>query len=126
MAAFCALARVRKTRVLRRRWLLLLLVVLLCSGCLVDRKQRGTEIDPQRLAWLYPGVSTKNDVLRILGVPSRKSVMQDHEAWVYDYSLEETWVLFLGLYNEKRRTIQQRGVALLFADERLHDYLFVD
>lgn len=111
----------------RLRWhVLLLIVLLLCGGCLVDRKQRGTEVDPQRLSWLYPGISTKTDALRILGLPSRKSVIQNHEAWIYDYSLEETWVLFLGLYNEKRKTLQQQGVALLFSDDRFLDYLFVE
>jgi hypothetical protein len=106
--------------------MLLLVVLLFCGGCLVDRKQRGAEVDPQLLALLYPGISTKSDALRVLGVPSRKSVIQDHEAWVYDYSLEETWVLLLGLYNEKRKTTQQHGVALLFTEERLYDYLFME
>jgi outer membrane protein assembly factor BamE (lipoprotein component of BamABCDE complex) len=111
---------------LRRSGMLLLILPLLLSGCLVDRKQRGTEIDPQQLALLFPGISTKGDVLRVLGVPSRQSVIQDHEAWVYDYSLEENWVLFLGLYSEKRKTIQQRGVAVLFTNDRLHDYIFME
>jgi len=110
----------------RQWWILCLMIPLLCGGCLVDRKQRGVEIDSQQLALLYPGISTKSDALRLLGVPTRKSVIQDHEAWVYDYSLEETWVLLLGLYNEKRRTTQQRGVALLFTEERLFDYLFME
>ena len=96
------------------------------SGCLVDRKQRGTDIDPHLLAQLYPGISTKSDVLRVLGVPSRESVIQDREAWVYDYILEENWVLFLGLYSEKRKTIQHRGVAVLFQEDRLYDYLFME
>jgi outer membrane protein assembly factor BamE (lipoprotein component of BamABCDE complex) len=99
---------------------------LLLQGCLVDRKERGAPIDPWLLAQLQPGISTKGDILRVLGVPSRKTVIQDREAWIYDYSLEETWLLFLGLYNEKRKTIQQRGVAVLFTDERLYDYLFVE
>lgn len=111
---------------LRRSGMLLLILPLLFGGCLVDRKQRGTEIDPQQLALLFPGISTKSDVLRVLGLPSRRSVIQDHEAWVYDYSLEENWVLFLGLYSEKRKTIQQRGVAVLFTDDRLYDYLFME
>jgi outer membrane protein assembly factor BamE (lipoprotein component of BamABCDE complex) len=116
-----------KTRVhVRRGWMFLFVVALLLNGCLVDRKQRGTEIDPQLLALLQPGVSTKSDVLRVLGVPSRKSVIQEREAWVYDYSLEENWLLFLGLYTEKRKTIQERGVAVLFADDRLYDYLFME
>ena len=109
------------------RWLVLGFVsALLLQGCLVDRKERGAPIDPWLLAQLQPGISTKGDILRVLGVPSRKTVIQDREAWVYDYSLEETWVLFLGLYNEKRKTTQQRGVAVLFADERLYDYLFME
>jgi len=99
---------------------------LLLQGCFVDRKERGVQIDPWLLAQLQPGISTKGDILRALGVPSRKTVIQDREAWVYDYSLEETWVLLLGLYNEERKTIQQRGVAVLFTDDRLYDYLFVE
>jgi outer membrane protein assembly factor BamE (lipoprotein component of BamABCDE complex) len=109
------------------RWSVLVFVLLLLlQGCLVDRKQRGTEIDPLLLAQLQPGLSTKSDVLRVLGVPTRKAVIQDREAWIYDYSLEETWVLFLGLYAEKRKTIQERGVAVLFADDRLYDYVFIE
>jgi outer membrane protein assembly factor BamE (lipoprotein component of BamABCDE complex) len=109
-----------------RWWVLLAALLLLLQGCLVDRKQRGTEIDPLLLAQLQPGLSTKGDVLRVLGVPTRNAVIQDREAWIYDYSLEERWVLFLALYNEKRKTIQQRGVAVLFADDHLYDFVFMD
>jgi outer membrane protein assembly factor BamE (lipoprotein component of BamABCDE complex) len=111
---------------MHRWWVLVIVLPLLLQGCLVDRKQRGTEIDPLLLAQLQPGLSTKGDVLRVLGVPTRQAVIQDREAWIYDYSLEEHWVLFLGLYNEKRKTTQQRGVAVLFADDRLYDYLFME
>ena len=111
---------------MQRWWVLGLLLACLLQGCLVDRKERGTEIDPLLLAQLQPGLSTKSDVLRVLGVPTRKAVIQDREAWIYDYNLEENWVLFLGLYAEKRKTIQQRGVAVLFADDRLYDYLFME
>jgi outer membrane protein assembly factor BamE (lipoprotein component of BamABCDE complex) len=109
-----------------RRWIVILVLPLLLQGCLVDRKQRGTEIDPSLLAQLYPGLSSKGDVLRVLGIPTRNAVIHDREAWIYDYSLEEHWVLFLGLYNEKRKSLQQRGVAILFADDRLYDYLFME
>jgi outer membrane protein assembly factor BamE (lipoprotein component of BamABCDE complex) len=111
---------------MHRWWVLVLVFPLLLQGCLVDRKERGAEIDPLLLAQLQPGLSTKSDVLRVLGVPTRKAVIHDRDAWVYDYSLEETWVLFLGLYNEKRKTIQQRGVAVLFVDDRLYDYVFTE
>ena len=111
---------------MHRWWVLGLVWALLLQGCLVDRRERGMEIDPLLLAQLQPGLSTKADVLRILGVPTRKTVVQDREAWIYDYNLEENWVLFLGLYAEKRKTIQQRGVAVLFADDRVYDFLFME
>lgn len=112
---------------LRHRWWMVgLVVALFLQGCLVDRKERGAPVDPWLLSQLQSGVSTKGDILRVLGVPSRKTVMQDREAWVYDYNLEETWVLFLGLYNEKRKTLYQRGVTVLFTDDLLYDYVFME
>jgi outer membrane protein assembly factor BamE (lipoprotein component of BamABCDE complex) len=116
------------TRVHTKRWGMMVVVCLpwLLLGCLVDLKERGTEIDPLLFSQLQPGLSTKPDVLRVLGVPTRNAVVQDHEAWIYDYSFEKHSVLFLGLYNEERKTIQQRGVAVLFADERLYSYVFME
>jgi outer membrane protein assembly factor BamE (lipoprotein component of BamABCDE complex) len=105
---------------------MVLVLPLLLQGCLVDRKQRGTDIDPLLLSQLQPGLSTKSDVLRVLGVPTRKSVIEDREAWVYDYSLEENRLLFLVLYAEQRKTIQQHGLAVLFADDRLYNYIFIE
>jgi outer membrane protein assembly factor BamE (lipoprotein component of BamABCDE complex) len=111
---------------MNRWWVLVCVLPLLLQGCLIDRKQRGTEIDPLLLAQLQPGLSTKEDVLRVRGVPTRNGVIQDREAWIYDYSREEHWVLFLGLYNEQRKTMQQRGVAVLFANDRLYSYIFME
>jgi len=106
---------------------MLVLALPLLSGCLlVEKNQRGRDIDPLLLAEVAPGVSTKSDILRILGVPSRKSVVQDREAWVYDYSTEENRVTFYLLYTEKRKTIQQRGVAVLFSADRVYDYMFLE
>jgi outer membrane protein assembly factor BamE (lipoprotein component of BamABCDE complex) len=106
---------------------MLVVMLPLLSGCLlVDKNQRGRDIDPLLLAEIAPGISTKSDILRILGVPSRKSVIQDREAWVYDYSTEENRVTFYVLYTEKRKTIQQRGVAVLFSDDRVYDYMFLE
>jgi outer membrane protein assembly factor BamE (lipoprotein component of BamABCDE complex) len=102
------------------------IVLLLVSGCLVERKQRGVDIDPRLIEQLHPGISTKGDVLRLLGVPSRQSIIQDREAWVYEFSLEENRVAFFGLYAEQRKSTQQRGVAVLFANERVYEYIFMD
>ncbi len=110
-----------------QRWWVLLIVLPLLSGCvLVERNQRGAEVDAVRLAQIRRGVSTKTDVLQILGVPSRKSVLQDREAWVYDFSLEENRVTSYVLYTEKRKTIQQRNLAILFVEDLVYDYMFLE
>jgi outer membrane protein assembly factor BamE (lipoprotein component of BamABCDE complex) len=115
------------TRVHMNRWWVPVVVLLVfLQGCLVDLKERGTEIDPLLFSQLQPGLSTKAEVLRVLGVPTRNSVVQDREAWIYDFSIEKHSVLFLGLYNEERRTVQQRSVAVLFADDRLYSYIFME
>ena len=38
------------------------IALLLISGCLVDRKQRGTEVDPQLLASLHPDLFLRKAV----------------------------------------------------------------
>ena len=110
-----------------RRWWLVVMALPLLGGCiLVERNQRGTDIDPIHLAQVQRGVSTKADVLRVLGVPSRKSLLQDREAWVYDFNLEENRASFYLVYTERRKTIQQHSVAVLFADDLVYDYLFLE
>jgi outer membrane protein assembly factor BamE (lipoprotein component of BamABCDE complex) len=109
-----------------QRWAALGIVLFLVSGCLVERKQRGVDIDPRLLGQLQPGISTKADVLGVLGLPSRQSIIQEREAWMYEFSLEETRVAFFGLYAEQRKIAQQRGVAVLFTDDRVYDYIFMD
>lgn len=113
----------------RRSWVLVVLVCVLSllSGCvLVERSQHGTDVDPLRLALVERGVSTKADVLRVLGAPSRKSVIQGREAWMYEYSAEENRVAFYLLYTERRKTRAQRNLGLLFADDVVYDYLFLE
>jgi hypothetical protein len=115
------------TRVhIHRWWKLVVVLPVFLQACFVDLKERGAEIDPLLLSYLQPGLSTKPDVLRVLGVPTRDAVVQDREAWVYDYSLEKHSVLFLVLYNEERRTTRQRGVAVLFDNDRLYSVVFME
>jgi outer membrane protein assembly factor BamE (lipoprotein component of BamABCDE complex) len=109
-----------------RWWVVVVMLPVFLQGCLVDLKERGTEIDPLLLSQLEPGLSTKTDVLRVLGVPTRNAVVRDRDAWIYDYSIEKRSVLFLGLYNEERKTTQQRSLAVLFGDDRLYSYVFMD
>lgn len=110
-----------------QRWWLLVMLLPLLSGCfLVERNQRGADIDPLRLAQVRRGVSTKADVLSVLGVPSRKSVLQEREAWVYDFSAEENRFSFYLIYTVKQKTILQHSVAILFAEDLVYDYLILE
>lgn len=93
---------------------------------MVERSQRGADIDPTALAQIQRDVSTKVDVLRVLGLPSRKTVLQDHEAWVYDFTAEENRVSFYFVYTEKLKTIQQRSVAVLFDKDLVFGYVFME
>jgi outer membrane protein assembly factor BamE (lipoprotein component of BamABCDE complex) len=111
---------------INRWWVVVVVLPVFLQGCLVDLKKRGTEIDPLLLSQLQPGLTTKPDVLRVLGVPTRNAVVQDRDAWIYDYSIERRSVLFLGLYNEDRKTVQQRSLAVLFTDDRLYSYVFME
>jgi hypothetical protein len=45
---------------------------------------------------------------------------------VYDFSAEENRVAFYLLYMEKRKTKQQRSLAVLFADDVVYDFLFLE
>ncbi len=45
---------------------------------------------------------------------------------MYEYSAEENRVAFYLLYTERRKTRAQRNLGLLFADDVVYDYLFLE
>ena len=91
-------------------------------------RERGTKA----LARLYPMLNLSRDrnaefFSSLLERPSTsESVTQDREAWVYDYSAEENRGTFYVLYTEKCETIQQHSVAVLFRDDRVYEFLFLE
>ncbi len=52
------------------------------AGCAETVNTRGQIILPSRLAQVQPGVSTKQDVLQLLGSPSTQGTMNDNR-WYY-------------------------------------------
>lgn len=52
------------------------------TGCTVSEDQRGNLPDPDRLAEIKPGVTTKQQVIKILGSPSSESTFDD-DTWYY-------------------------------------------
>lgn len=67
-----------------------LLLVVLLAGCSVDTsgflshpvQARGNRVDPDVLAQLVPGTSTRNDALALLGSPSARAAFDDN-TWLY-------------------------------------------
>jgi outer membrane protein assembly factor BamE (lipoprotein component of BamABCDE complex) len=59
-----------------------LLAVILSGGCTVSEDQRGNLPDPDKLAQIQPGSTTKEQVVRILGSPSSASTFDDN-VWYY-------------------------------------------
>jgi outer membrane protein assembly factor BamE (lipoprotein component of BamABCDE complex) len=59
-----------------------LLLGLLSAGCTLSEDQRGNLPDPDKLAQVQPGSTTKEQVIRILGSPSSASTFDDN-VWYY-------------------------------------------
>jgi outer membrane protein assembly factor BamE (lipoprotein component of BamABCDE complex) len=69
--------RVAKTR----RWAAAF-VALALAGCTISVDQRGNLPDPDKLAEIQPGTTTKEQVAKILGSPSSASTFND-DTWYY-------------------------------------------
>jgi outer membrane protein assembly factor BamE (lipoprotein component of BamABCDE complex) len=59
-----------------------LVAALTAAGCAVSQDQRGNLPDPDKLAAIKPGTTTKEQVVKILGSPSSASTFDDN-TWYY-------------------------------------------
>lgn len=59
-----------------------LLSGIVLAGCTLSEDQRGHLPDPEKLAQVQPGSTTKEQVVRILGSPSSASTFDDN-VWYY-------------------------------------------
>ena len=59
-----------------------IVLALLLAGCVVSEDQRGNLPDPDKLAEIKPGTTTKEQVVKILGSPSSASTFDD-DVWYY-------------------------------------------
>jgi outer membrane protein assembly factor BamE (lipoprotein component of BamABCDE complex) len=57
-------------------------VAIMLAGCAVSEDLRGNLPDPDKLAEVHPGTTTKEQVVRILGTPSSASTFDD-DVWYY-------------------------------------------
>jgi outer membrane protein assembly factor BamE (lipoprotein component of BamABCDE complex) len=58
------------------------LLGIMIAGCAVSEDQRGNLPDPEKLAQLQPGTTSKEQVIKILGSPSSESTFDD-DVWYY-------------------------------------------
>jgi outer membrane protein assembly factor BamE (lipoprotein component of BamABCDE complex) len=59
-----------------------IVLALLLAGCVVSEDQRGNLPDPDKVAEVHPGTTTKEQVVKILGSPSSESTFDD-DTWYY-------------------------------------------
>jgi outer membrane protein assembly factor BamE (lipoprotein component of BamABCDE complex) len=57
-------------------------VAVILAGCTANVDQRGNLPQPDRLAEIQPGQTTKDQVVKILGTPSSTSIFDD-QTWYY-------------------------------------------
>lgn len=72
----------QKTRRSPQPWLPAFAVALLLAGCTISVDQRGNLPDPDKLAAIQPGTTTKEQVVKVLGTPSSASTFND-DTWYY-------------------------------------------
>jgi outer membrane protein assembly factor BamE (lipoprotein component of BamABCDE complex) len=59
-----------------------ILLAIALAGCTISEDQRGNLPDPDKLAQVKPGTTTKEQVVKILGSPSSASTFDD-DVWYY-------------------------------------------
>jgi outer membrane protein assembly factor BamE (lipoprotein component of BamABCDE complex) len=60
----------------------IVLLGVMLAGCAVSEDQRGNLPDPEKLAQIQPGTTSKEQVIKILGSPSSESTFDD-DVWYY-------------------------------------------
>jgi outer membrane protein assembly factor BamE (lipoprotein component of BamABCDE complex) len=53
------------------------------SGCLASVEQRGNLPNPDKIAEIHPGTTTREEVVKVLGTPSSVSVFNNDKSWYY-------------------------------------------
>jgi outer membrane protein assembly factor BamE (lipoprotein component of BamABCDE complex) len=59
-----------------------IVMALALAGCAISEDQRGNLPDPDKLAEIKPGATTKEQVVKIIGTPSSASTFDD-DTWYY-------------------------------------------
>jgi outer membrane protein assembly factor BamE (lipoprotein component of BamABCDE complex) len=89
------------------------------SACFLSRELTNTPIAPdkaERLSTLTPGTSTQQDVLAVMGAPTRVVELYKRSAWEYEHLQQKGAYLFLGVVSFSNHD-EQSDRAWCFFDE---------
>lgn len=71
------------------------LLLALLPGCFLSRSRANPPIAPEQVAAIEPGVSTADDVARLLGAPNEVVQLGRRSAWKYEHLVEKQSAAFL-------------------------------
>ena len=103
----------------------MLLVAGLFAGCIRNTAERGVEPVWHELNadTFVPGVTTRSEVLQLLGAPSQLVSLQAGTALYYVMETTKGKGMILFLYNERtEHTTYDRAVFFFDADDLLSDF----
>jgi len=100
-------------------------IAVLVSACAQYENKRGVEVtwQPDVLAQLESGTTTRRDVLELLGPPSQVISLEGETVLYYLYERSDGEGLILVVYNQfKVDTRYDRAVFFFDENDRLTDY----
>jgi hypothetical protein len=103
--------------VFRRPILLLLAVGLLAQGCALSRGTLGEEIRPDAVAKIVRGVTTKSEVLALLGAPDRLLQVNGRDVFQYYRYDAKVGSLLLIVVNFSRFSIKSDDLYVILNRE---------
>jgi hypothetical protein len=103
--------------VFRRPILLLLVVGLLAQGCALSRGTLGEEIRPDAVAKIVRGVTTKSEVLALLGAPDRLLQVNGRDVFQYYRYDAKVGSLLLIVVNFSRFSIKSDDLYVILNRE---------
>ncbi len=96
------------------KMLALLLVAFFLSACASDDQVNGQLPSPERIAMIEPGVSSRDDVLELLGSPSTRPPFDD-DNWYYIRKISRMVAFFDPV------VLEQNILTIVFNDDGIVD-----
>ncbi len=107
-----------------KRFFIILLIVVI-SGCArIEVRTEGNSIDRSLVTELKPGVTTKEEVLKIFGEPSEAEYNEGRERLVYTYR-EVKMPVYLGLIENATKSKETvTTLEIILENNRVSSYRF--